>query len=166
MEVAMPTELIGEVGTEGAEREWIAAECELAIKHLKKVCGEPPPKMKLQWQEHELGNYPMIVLSWEDAMRGAPSDYIARCESALTAYEYGEEPPRWSLPALDVEDEEEDSDPPDPDMPPEPRPDASFSEVQQYLSSLIEYAVGASSRARAKPRLVDSDEGCTDNSQK
>jgi len=164
----MPTELIGEVGTEGAEREWIVAECQLAIKHLKKVCGEPPKEMHLeiQWQEHELDNYPMIVLTWEDAMRGAPSEYIARCESALTAYEYGEEPPRWSLPALDVEDEEEDSDPPDPGMPPEPRPDASFSEVQQYLSSLIEYAVRASNRARGKPRLVDSDEDRTDKPQR
>jgi len=123
-------------------------------------------KLELQWQEHELGNYPMIVLSWEDAMRGAPSEYIERCEKALTAYEYGEEPPRWSLPALDVEDEEEDSDPPDPDMPPEPRPDASFSEVQQYLSSLIEYAVGASNRARGKQRLVDSDEDRTDKPQR
>ena len=40
----------------------------------KKVCGEPPPEMELevQWQEHELGEYPTIVLAWEDAMRGAP----------------------------------------------------------------------------------------------
>ena len=42
------------------------AECELAIKHLKKVCGEPAPEMELevQWQEHDLGEYPMIVLTW------------------------------------------------------------------------------------------------------
>ena len=57
----------------------------------------------IQWQEHELGTYPMIVLTWEDAMRGAPSEYIERCERALTAYEYGEELPRWSLPALDID---------------------------------------------------------------
>jgi len=123
-------------------------------------------KLELQWQEHELGEYPMTVLTWEDAMRRAPHEYVERCERALTAYEYGEEPPRWSLPALDEDqDEEEHSDPPDPDMPPEPRPDASFSEVQRYLSSLIEYAVGAASRARAKPRLVDSDKGCGDKPQ-
>src|SRR6266403_5110737 len=120
----MPVEVIGEFGTAGAEREWIAAQCELAtradyeaafgiapteaahagkglaIEHLKKVCGEPPPEMELeiQWQEHELGEYPTIVLSWEDAMRGAPWEYIARCEKALTAYENGEEPPTWSRP--------------------------------------------------------------------
>ncbi len=49
-------------------------ECQLAIKHLRKVCGEPPPAMELgvQWQGHELGEDPMIVLKWDDAMRGKP----------------------------------------------------------------------------------------------
>jgi hypothetical protein len=85
----MPTEIIGEFGTPDAEREWIIAECELAIKHLAKVCGQPPPEMELeiQWQEHELGSYPTIVLTWEDGMRGAPWDYLEECEAALTAYE-------------------------------------------------------------------------------
>jgi len=75
----MPTEVIGEVTvTQEAERERISAECELAIKHLKKVCGEPPMEMELevQWQEHVLRRYPTIVLSWEDGMRGAPWDYL------------------------------------------------------------------------------------------
>ncbi len=33
-----------------------------------------PPEMELevQWQEHELGEDPMIVLRWDDAMRGKP----------------------------------------------------------------------------------------------
>ena len=85
----MPVETIGEVGTPGASREWIVAGRELAIKHLKKVCGEPPPEMELevQWQEHELGAYPLIVLTWEDAMRGAPWEYIEECEAALTEFE-------------------------------------------------------------------------------
>ena len=82
----MPTEPIGEVGTPGAT---ISAECDLAIKHLKKFCGEPPPEMELevQWQEHERGSYPTIVLAWENAMRGAPWEYIEKCETALTAYQ-------------------------------------------------------------------------------
>jgi hypothetical protein len=85
----MPVEFIGEFGTPEADREWIVAECELAIKHLVKVCGEPPPEMELeiQWQEHDLGEYPTIVLTWEDGMRGAPWEYIERCEKALAAYE-------------------------------------------------------------------------------
>ena len=58
----MPFEITGEAGTPGASREWIDAECQLTIKHLKKVCGEPPPEMELevQWQEHEFGEYPAI----------------------------------------------------------------------------------------------------------
>jgi hypothetical protein len=44
----MPVEVIGEVGTPDASREWIHAECQLAIKHLIKVCGEPPPEMELE----------------------------------------------------------------------------------------------------------------------
>lgn len=31
----MPVETIGEAGTPGASREWIDAECRLAIKRLK-----------------------------------------------------------------------------------------------------------------------------------
>jgi hypothetical protein len=86
----MPVEIIGEAGTSGASREWIDAECQLAIKHLIKVCGELPPEMELevQWQEHDLGEYPTIVLMWEDAMRGAPWDYIEKCGEALTEYEH------------------------------------------------------------------------------
>jgi hypothetical protein len=70
----MPVEIIGEPGTPGASRGRIDAECRLAIKHLIRICGEPPPEMELevQWQEQELGEYPTIVLTWEDAMRGAP----------------------------------------------------------------------------------------------
>ncbi len=50
---------------------WISAQATLAIRHTVKVCGPPPPEMELevQWQEHELGSYPTIVLLWEDAMR-------------------------------------------------------------------------------------------------
>ena len=113
----MPVEVIGEFGTAGAEREWIVAGCKIAIKHLSKICGEPPAEMELeiQWQEHDLGEYPTIVLTWEDAMRGTPCEYIARCEKALTAYENGEEPPTWTRPWFEeeLEEPEEDDDPED-----------------------------------------------------
>jgi hypothetical protein len=87
----MPVELIGEVGTPGAEREWIVAECEVAIQRLIEECGPPPMEMELeiQWQEHELGSYPMIVLIWEDGMRGAPWEYLEKCENALRKLEDG-----------------------------------------------------------------------------
>ena len=81
--------LSGKQERRGASREWIDAECQLAIKRLIKICGEPPAEIELevQWQEHDLGEYPMIVLTWEDAMRGAPWEYIERCEEVLTEYE-------------------------------------------------------------------------------
>lgn len=127
----MPVEIIGEVGTAGAARERIVTECELAIKHLKKVCGEPPPEMELeiQWQEHDLGEYPLIVLTWEDAMRGAPWEYIARCEAALTAYENGEElPHRWPTLSVTPEDDDQfDEEYRNSETPPEP-PDQEAKE--------------------------------------
>lgn len=99
----MPVEIIGEVGTPGSDREWISAQATLAIRRIVKVCGPPPPEMELevQWQEHELGSYPTIVLLWEDAMRGTPWNYLERCRVALTAYENGGEfPPGWSMPPV------------------------------------------------------------------
>jgi len=44
-------------------------------------------ELEVQWQEHERGSYPTIVLAWENAMRGAPWEYIEKCETALTAYQ-------------------------------------------------------------------------------
>ena len=139
----MPVETIGEFGTPGAEREWIVAECELAIKHLKKVCGEPPPEMELEieWQEHDSGTYPLIVLSWEDGMRGAPSEYIDKCQDALATLDGGEAPPRWRLGQHEPEDEDDEPIPTDPDFPKEPGPGASFFEVQAYISKLIQYSL-------------------------
>jgi hypothetical protein len=85
----MPMEMIGEFGTPGASSEWIDAQGKLAIRHLKEICGEPPPEMELEivWQDHELGQYPVIGLVWDDPMRGVPWNYISRCEAALAAYE-------------------------------------------------------------------------------
>jgi hypothetical protein len=83
----MSIEIIGEFGTPGADSEWLGAEGKLAIRHVKKICGDPPPEMELEivWQEHELGDYPSIGLVWNDPMRGTPWNYISRCEAALTA---------------------------------------------------------------------------------
>jgi hypothetical protein len=70
----MPVEIIGEFGIAGADIEWLRAQGELAIQRPNRVCGEPPPEMELAivWQEHDLGNYPVIGLVWEDSMRGTP----------------------------------------------------------------------------------------------
>lgn len=64
-------------------------------------------ELEIQWQEHELGSYPAIVLTWEDAMRGAPSNYLARGEAALAACENGGElPPGWTMPPVRSEDDD------------------------------------------------------------
>lgn len=166
----MPVEIIGEFGTPGAELEWLEAEGKLAIQHLKKICGDPPPEMELEivWQEHELGNYPVIGLVWEDAMRGTPWNYISRCEVALTAYENnGELPPGWSMPPVQSDDEDEfDDEPLNPDEPPEPPETLDFFEVQRYVSTLTEWALESSKRERGKPRLVESDDDGTDAGEK
>jgi hypothetical protein len=41
-------------------------------------------ELEIQWQEHDLGEYPVIVLTWEDATRGAYGKYVANCADALT----------------------------------------------------------------------------------
>ena len=87
----MPSVHIGEFGTPGASREWLSAQATLAIRHIIKVCGPPPMQMELevQWQEHDLGSYPLIVVTWEDGEYGplgVPEDYVQRCIEALDAY--------------------------------------------------------------------------------
>lgn len=158
----MPVEIIDEFGTPGAEREWIVAECELAIKHLVKVRGEPPPEIELeiQWQEHDLGEFPTIALVWDDPMRGAPSNCLSTCEAALTASENGGElPPGWYMPPISSEDEDpnEPSDPNEP--PPEPPETLNALEHQRYVSKLIHWGFEASKHERSRPHLVERDNG-------
>jgi hypothetical protein len=83
----MPVEIIGEFGTPGADSECLGAEGKPAIRHVKKICGDPPTEMELEivWQEHELGSCPTIGLAWDDPMRGTPGNYISRCEAAHTS---------------------------------------------------------------------------------
>jgi hypothetical protein len=91
----LPIEMIGQFGTPGADSERLVAEGKLTIRHVKLICGDPPPEMELEIvsQEHELGQYPVIGLVWDDPKRGTPWNYISRCEAALTAFENGGELP-------------------------------------------------------------------------
>src|SRR6516164_10176971 len=158
----MPVEIIGEFETAGASREWISAQATLAIRFIIEKCGPPPPEMELevQWQEHELGSYPTIVLLWEDAMRGTPWNYLERCQVALTAYENGGElPPGWSMPPVSSEDDDSDSAPFDPDRaPPDPAETLDIFEHQRYISQLIQRRLEASERRRSRPPLVERDD--------
>src|SRR5215469_4290435 len=157
----MPVEIIGEFGTPGATSEWIEAQGKVAIKHLKKICGEPPPEMELEvvWQEHELGNYPVVGLTWEDPYRGIPWNYIERCEVALTACENGGElPPGWIMPPVRSEDDELEEEPFDPNNPPEPPETLNFFEWQRATGKLIEWALKSVEYHRNRPHLVESDD--------
>jgi hypothetical protein len=50
----MPFELFGgRLAPPDTSREWIDAECQLVIKHLKKICGEPQPEMEREVQGQE-----------------------------------------------------------------------------------------------------------------
>jgi hypothetical protein len=93
----MPVEIVGEFGTSGTSRESISAQGDLAIRHLITTCGTPPPEMELQvqWQEHELGSYPLLVLTWEDSTRGAPARYLSKCQEALFEFDTGERLPQY-----------------------------------------------------------------------
>ncbi len=158
----MPVETIGEFGTPGASSEWLDAQTKLTIRHIKQVCGDPPPEMELEivWQEHELGNYPVIGLVWEDPMRGAPWNYISRCEAALATYENGGElPPGWKMPPVRSDDEDRFDDASfDPEKPPELPETLDFFELQRYVSKLTEWGFESAKYERSKPRLVESDD--------
>ena len=52
-------------------------------------------ELEVRWNETDAGSYPVIVLTWEDGMRGAPGRYIAKCEDALFEYTEGEKPFRY-----------------------------------------------------------------------
>jgi hypothetical protein len=158
----MPVETIGEFGTTGADSEWLQAQGELAIRRLKEYCGEPPEEMELEivWQEHDLGSYPLICLTWEDEMRGTPWKYIARCEAALSAWEDGKPCPASSLKsaAPDNEDDFEENYFDSEEPPPEPDEAGNLQELSVYLSKVNLWAAGAVVRAQPGPRLVESDD--------
>jgi hypothetical protein len=123
-------------------------------------------ELEVQWQEHEIGSYPMIVLTWEDAMRGTPWNYVSRSEAALTAFENGGElPSGWSMPAVPSDDDDGFDESFDPDKsPPEPPDSLDILESQRYISKLIQWGLEASERERSKPHLVENDEDQEDRS--
>jgi len=162
----MPIEIIGDFGTAGADPEWLGAQGKLAVKHLKKICGDPPPEMELEivWREHDYGNYPVIGLVWEGPMRGAPWNYIARCEAALTAYENdGELPPEWTTPPVSSDDDHESDDVSlDLETPPDPPETLNLFELQRYISKLKDWGLKTSALRRQSPHLVESDDDRSD----
>jgi hypothetical protein len=62
----MPVEIIGEVGTPGAEREWIVAEAKLVVRHLIKYADHP--RLPARRSRKQKSNK-RIVLSTECRLR-------------------------------------------------------------------------------------------------
>jgi hypothetical protein len=88
----MPWEYLGACGDGQLpnEREWVVAQMQLGLTYLKGVCGEPPAgcELAITWQDHELGDYPLIGVWWDpEARTDAPWAYISRCEVALSAFD-------------------------------------------------------------------------------
>lgn len=74
------------------DRAWILTTLQMGILYLERVCGEPPAgcELGIMWQEHELGDYPSIGLTWDfnETMRMfPPEEYIARCQYALEIFD-------------------------------------------------------------------------------
>jgi hypothetical protein len=107
-------------------------------------------RLVVEWQEHELGYYPVIDLVWQDGMVGVPENCLSRCEAALEMYENdGELPPGWFMPPIRSEDDDP-NEPFDPDEPPpEPPETLNVLEHQRYISKLIHCGFEASKRERA-----------------
>ena len=109
----MPQESIGICGNQSERTDWNIAELEIGICYIKLACGDPPAGFELEvvWYEHELGDYPMIGLSW-DGPSNAPWEYISRAERALNrlndAVEWPAIEPEEDSAEQD-EDEEDDS---------------------------------------------------------
>lgn len=91
----MPWEDIGSVdtGSVPGDAAWIKWCQRFAKSYILMVCGDPPPGCDLDITEcdYELGSYPTLGV-WYDWWE--PSDYIHRCEAALSTFnraiEWGE----------------------------------------------------------------------------
>ena len=84
----MPVETIGEVGTPGADREWISALATLAIRQIVNVCGPPPPEMEWKFSGRSM-NSAVIPTSFSFGKtpcaehRGMISKAVERCRVPL-----------------------------------------------------------------------------------
>src|ERR1017187_7921156 len=83
----MPSEHIGSCGISQGSGAWALGELELGICYILHACGEPPKgyELGIVWHEHELGDYPVIGISWEGPY-DAPPEYIRDAEKALSRF--------------------------------------------------------------------------------
>ena len=89
----MPSENIGACGTPESlnadDQEWFTG-LEMAILYIKHVCGPAPTDctVEITDQEHELGTYSEISLTWEQgSLSEGEWKYLNRCQMALLEFE-------------------------------------------------------------------------------
>jgi hypothetical protein len=122
------------------------------------VSPQPGMELEIVWQEHDLGNYLVIGITWEDPFRGVPWNYVERCDVALTAYENGGElPPGWIMPPVRSDDEEFEEEPFDPKKPPEPPDTLNLFAWQRIISEPIEWSMAYVAYQHNRPQLVETD---------
>jgi hypothetical protein len=96
---AMGREFIGEWPVAGEDPKFETYEGELAIKYIKRECGQPPGGVDVQItsEGYEVGNegdevsYPVISVVWDDGICEYPDEYIGKCIEAFERLELPEE---------------------------------------------------------------------------
>lgn len=70
-----------QVGRDGYE-ERAAAECRAYIAAITMVCGDPPPKARLEieWTDHDFGRYAEVVVAF-DGNDCEAAEFAARCDA-------------------------------------------------------------------------------------
>src|SRR5438477_11807148 len=95
----MVREFIGEHPGSGEDPKLDELEAELAIKYIKKACGEPPSGVDVQvtLEGYEVGDegdevsYPVISVVWDDSITEYPDEYIGKCIEAFERFDLPEE---------------------------------------------------------------------------
>jgi len=89
----MGREFIGECSASGESPELDSYQMELAIKFVKRECGEPPRGVDVQigYEDSDHGSIPAIVVIWDDYETGYPEDYIQKCIEAFERFDLPEE---------------------------------------------------------------------------
>lgn len=92
----------------GDELSWVAFCNEFALNYLRTVMGEPSKgaTLEIKWNDHELGSYPTIGVTFSSAMDNPPWDYINKAEQLLDRFN---DSVKWSDLKDAMYEEDEDS---------------------------------------------------------
>lgn len=86
----MPSEHISDCGIgEMPHERWLITEClQWGIDYLRLTVGEPDGfTLEVLWQEHDLGEYPYIGVTWDSGAAQPPAEYRWKWERALKVFD-------------------------------------------------------------------------------